>query len=94
MVEGALFLANGYAFGKSLVAKRQFAEAINQQSNTLRRLYGLHDILTQMSDQGKRLLFDMSGEEMSYQRETLIEVFVEFRIQCKEFANVLDDVDE
>ena len=32
--------------GTLLVAKRQFAEAINQQSNTLGRLYELHDILT------------------------------------------------
>ncbi|CAG8475846.1 7010_t:CDS:10, partial [Funneliformis caledonium] len=91
ITEGAIFVANGFAFGKSFAAKQQFVEAINQQSNTLRRLHELHATFTQMSNQGKRLVLDLSGEEMSYQRETLIEEFVEFRIQCKNFACVLDE---
>jgi len=43
-----------------------------------------------MFNQGK-FIMDLSGEEMSYQRETLIEEFVEFRIQYKQFADVLND---
>ncbi|CAG8773945.1 6517_t:CDS:2, partial [Racocetra fulgida] len=91
--EAALFVTNGVAFGFALAAKQELSKAIEQQNNTLRRLHEFHLTLTKMTQKG-RIILDLSGNEMLDQRNTIIEEFTEFQIQCKSFKDVLDDLEE
>ncbi|CAG8471020.1 128_t:CDS:2 [Cetraspora pellucida] len=91
--EAALFVTNGFAFGFALAAKQELSKAIEQQNNTLKRLHEFHLMLTKMTQKG-RIVLDLSGNEMLDQRNTIIEEFAEFQIQCKSFKDVLDDLEE
>ncbi|CAG8455571.1 22782_t:CDS:2, partial [Dentiscutata erythropus] len=91
--EAALFVTNGFAFGFALAARQDLSRTIEQQNNALKRLHEFHLTLTKMTQKG-RVVLDLSGEEMLDQRNTIIEEFTEFRIQCESFKDVLDDIEE
>ncbi|KAF0482336.1 hypothetical protein F8M41_023458 [Gigaspora margarita] len=91
--EAAMFVTNSFAFGFALAARQDLSKALEQQNNTLKRLHEFHLVLTKMTQKG-RMVLDLSGKEMLDQRNTIIEEFTEFRIQCKSFKDVLDDIEE
>jgi hypothetical protein len=76
--------------GQSLAARCKLLEGIKRQETCIKHFHDFHVTLTNIVNEGNKV-FSYSGDEMAEQRETLLEEFVEFRVEIKKMEEVIQE---